>query len=289
MKQIFYIIGLLFYSTFAFSQEQQLTKVKDQIYMIQDRGGNIGVSVGSDGIFMVDDQFAQNIAQTQKTIATLKNEPVQFLINTHHHGDHTGGNLAMAQTGTIIVSQENVRTRLFELLQEKKNLSEDALLPMVTFTEDISFHFNDEKIYIFHVHNAHTDGDAMVYFMGSNVLHMGDVFFKARYPYVDLKSDGSIKGYIKALSQVIMMIDEDTVVIPGHGDLATLKDVIFTRNMLQDIYDQVTVLAKKGMSEAEILKNKSITQKYDALDYGSGFITTEKMLQTAYQEISGNL
>lgn len=265
---------------------QKLTKITDRIYMLQDKGGNIGLSFGEDGIFMIDDQFNDNITTTQKTIASINKQPVQFLINTHHHGDHTGGNLAMANTGTVIVSQDNVRKRLNQMLIDKKRTSDAQLLPMVTFNEDMNFHYNGEQIYIFHVHNAHTDGDAMVYFMDSNVLHTGDVFFKGRYPYIDLKNGGSVMGYAKALEKAMLLIQDDTVVIPGHGDLATAKDLEFTKNMLLDLHNQVSKLHTAGKSEAEILKMKNITAKYDALDYGSGFINTERMLQTIYADVT---
>jgi len=267
---------------------QKLVKVTDNIYMLQDQGGNIGLSFGEDGIFMIDDQFERNIEKTQATIASVKKGQVQFLVNTHHHGDHTGGNLKMAETGTIIFSHENVRKRLKTALEESKNKKGVKALPMITFNEDMTFHYNGDEILVFHVHHAHTDGDAMVYFMNSNVIHTGDVFFKDKYPYIDLKNGGSVLGYAKALDNMLMLVKEDTKIIPGHGDMATLEDVRFTKEMLLDLHSQISILHKAGKTEAEVLKMSEITAKYDALNFGSGFISTEKMLKTVFAEVSGN-
>ncbi len=282
---------LLLTATTIFAQEkkqesQSLIKVTEHIYMLQDQGGNIGLSFGEDGIFMIDDQFDRNIAKTQATIASMDKQPVQFLVNTHHHGDHTGGNLAMAKTGTVIFSQENVRKRLKIALEENKKIDGVASLPMITFDEDMTFHYNGDEIFVFHVHNAHTDGDAMVYFMESNVIHTGDVFFNGRYPFIDLNSGGSVLGYAKALSKMLMLINENTKIIPGHGDLATIKDVTFTRDMLLDLHTQIAKLYKEGKTEEEVLKMSSITEKYDALDFGAGFINTERMVKTVYADVS---
>ena len=267
-------------------EAQNLVQVTDHIYMLQDQGGNIGLSFGDDGIFMIDDQFDRNIVKTQATIASLDKQPVQFLVNTHHHGDHTGGNLAMAKTGTVIFSQENVRKRLQKTVAESKDMDVSKSLPMVTFTEDMTFHYNDDEIFVFHVHNAHTDGDAMVYFMNSNVIHTGDVFFNGRYPYIDLKSGGSVLGYAEALSKLLMLTNKDTKVIPGHGDLGTVADVAFTRDMLLDLHKQISDQFELGFTEKDVLKMPKITAKYDALGYGSGFINTERMVKTVYTDVS---
>lgn len=288
MKTFFIYLSFICFLSLAYGQgnTQNVIQVTDHIYMIQDKGGNIGVSIGEDGVFMIDDQFATNIEATQQTLESLQNEPVQFLINTHHHGDHTGGNLAMAQTGAIIVSQQNVRSRLLTMLQEKQKLEDKALLPMVTFSEEVFFHFNEEQIHVFHVHNAHTDGDAMVYFMESNVLHTGDVFFKDRYPYIDLSNGGSVQGYINALSSVLMLVDEETKIIPGHGDLASIDDIKYTHSMLTDLHKKVNKLLLENKTEAEIVGMTNLTKQYDEDGYGSGFISTERMLKTIYDSIT---
>ncbi len=282
---------LLFVTSALIAQEkasdaQNLVKVSDHIYMLQDKGGNIGLSFGDDGIFMIDDQFDENIEKTQATIAAIDKQSVQFLVNTHHHGDHTGGNVAMAQTGTVIFSQENVRKRLEAAIAESEDVDSKKSLPMITFNEDMTFYYNNDQIFVFHVHNAHTDGDAMVYFMDSNVIHTGDVFFNGRYPFIDLKSGGSILGYAEALSRLLILTNDETKVIPGHGDLATTKDVMFTRDMLLDLHQQVSALQKAGKTEEEILNMASITKKYDDLGFGTGFISAKRMLQTVYADVT---
>ena len=291
----------LFAILFVFSSEAQETETKKlpenlieispNIYMLKGKGGNIGLSIGDDGVFMIDDQYANGIAEVQETIKNITEKEVQFLINTHHHGDHTGGNVAMAESGATIFAHDNVRKRLENMIAmstEKGETTSEKVLPVVTFSEDITFHYNENRIFVFHIHNAHTDGDAAVYFTDSNVLHTGDVFFNGRYPYIDLKSGGSVAGYIEALDRMLQVTNADTKVIPGHGDPGTTADMRFTKEMLKDLLQQVKIVHEAGSTEDEILKMKEITAKYDALDYGSGFINTEKMLQTVYAEVSKN-
>jgi cyclase len=264
----------------------KLLKITNKIYMLQGNGGNIGLSFGNDGIFMIDNQFAADIEQIQEDIKTVSDKPIRFLVNTHFHGDHTGGNAALAETGTVIFSQENVRKRLQAMIsEEKKKISED-ILPVITFSEDITFHFNGEKIYVFHVHNAHTDGDAMVYFTGSNVLHTGDVFFNAKYPFIDTENGGSLKGTITALEKALKVINEDTKIIPGHGNLGTFKDLENTINMLETVYNRVVNNYVTKKTEVEIIKSTDLTREFDIQDYGSGFINTEAFLKMLYGEVS---
>ena len=264
----------------------KLIKVKNNIYMLQAKGGNIGLSFGNDGVFMVDDQYADGIEQIQNEIKKVSDKPVRFLVNTHFHGDHTGGNPAMAETGTVIFSQENVRNRLQDVIaKETKKISEEAL-PVITFAEDLTFHFNGEKIYVFHVHNAHTDGDSMVYFTGSNVLHTGDVFFNGKYPYIDIENGGSLKGYIAGLDRALLIINEDTKVIPGHGDVGSYKDLKDTIEMLSILYKRVNNLYLNNKTEAEILEMADLTKEYDDEGFGDGFIKTDAFLKMIYKEVS---
>ena len=263
-----------------------LIKVKNNIYMLQAKGGNIGLSFGNDGVFMVDDQYADGIEQIQNEIKKVSDKPVRFLVNTHFHGDHTGGNPAMAETGTVIFPQENVRNRLQDVIaKETKKISEEAL-PVITFAEDLTFHFNGEKIYVFHVHNAHTDGDSMVYFTGSNVLHTGDVFFNGKYPYIDIENGGSLKGYIAGLDRALLIINEDTKVIPGHGDVGSYKDLKDTIEMLSILYKRVNNLYLNNKTEAEILEMADLTKEYDDEGFGDGFIKTDAFLKMIYKEVS---
>lgn len=255
------------------------------IYMLQGKGGNIGLSFGTDGVFMIDDQYAEGFEQVQKDIKSISNKPVQFLVNTHFHGDHTGANAALAETGTIIFSQENVRTRLLGIIAAEKTKVPEKILPVVTFSEDLTFHFNGEKIYVFHVHNAHTDGDAMVYFTDSNVLHTGDVFFNGKYPYIDIENGGSLNGYLAGIEKALLVINEDTKIMPGHGNVGTYKDLQKAANMLSIVYKRVTMNYINKKTEEEIAKMTDLTTEYDAQGYGSGFISTEAFLRMLYKEV----
>ncbi len=264
----------------------KLIKVNSNIYMLQGNGGNIGLSFGNDGVFMIDAQFAKSIEQIQKDINTISNKPVQFLVNTHFHGDHIGGNAAMAQTGTIIFSQENLRTRLLGIIADEKKKIPQETLPMVTFSEDLTFHYNGEKIYAFHVHNAHTDGDAMVYFTTSNVLHTGDVFFNGKYPFIDTENGGSLKGCVEGIEKALLVINEDTKIIPGHGDVGTYKDLQKAADMLSIVYKRVAMNYINKKTEEEVAKMTDLTKEYDNNGYGSGFISREAFLRMIYKEVA---
>ena len=262
--------------------DHELIHVNKDIYMIQGPGGNIGVFVGNDGVFMIDDQFEKGINDVIGLIKTISDQPIKIAVNTHHHGDHTGGNSTIAKGGTTIYSHKNVRKRL----KEGKNGSDQNSLPVVTFSDEINFHFNKEEIITFHVHDAHTDGDAIVYFTESNVIHAGDTFFNGKYPYIDLKNGGSVQGAMDALSKVIMLSDEETKIIPGHGPLATVKDAQACLDMLQLLTSKVKALINRGLSEDEIATNKDITFDFDQKDYGKDwFISNEKMLKTIYRSL----
>ena len=264
----------------------KLIKVNNKIYVLQGNGGNIGLSFGNDGVFMIDDQFAEDIEQIQEEIKKVSDKPVRFLVNTHFHGDHTGGNAAMAKTGAIIFSQENVRTRIQGIIRrETKKIPEEAL-PLVTFSEDLTFHFNGEKIYVFHVHNAHTDGDAMVYFTDSNVLHTGDVFFNGKYPFIDIENGGSLKGSIEGLGKALLVINEDTKIIPGHGNVGTYKDIQKSEDMLAFVYKRVYANYINKKTEDEVAKMTDITKEYDDEGYGAGFISTEAFLRMIYKSVA---
>lgn len=292
-SKLFIAAVILFSFSTAISQTDtgqkintKLIKVNNKIYMLQGKGGNIGLSFGSDGVFMIDDQFADHIELIQQEIKSVSDKPVEFLVNTHFHNDHTGANAVMAETGTVIFSHDNVRVRLLEMIESEKKKVPQEILPMVTFSEDMTFYYNGEKILIFHVHNAHTDGDALVYFTNSNVLHTGDVFFNGKYPYIDIENGGSLKGYISALENVMKIINEDTKIIPGHGDIGTYKDVEYSQNMLSMVYKRVAGNYLNKKTEEEIVKMTDITKEYDQKGYGTGFIKTEDFLRMVYKEVA---
>lgn len=249
-------------------------KVTDQIYMLKGSGGNIGVMIGSDGTLMIDDQFAPLANKINGAIKTLDPGEIRFLINTHLHGDHSGGNENFKRMGVTVVAHQTVRERMSK---EKVNAStkevtpprdKDAL-PVVTFAERISFHLNDEDIDLIHLDPAHTDGDVVVYFRKANVYHMGDMFVTYGYPYIDYSSGGSINGFITSLDKLLNMMDDSTKIIPGHGELCNKADVKKFRDRLADIRDQVAAALKKGKKPSEIT-GMGITDKYEA-DWGKGF------------------
>ncbi|RFN59608.1 MBL fold metallo-hydrolase [Marixanthomonas ophiurae] len=283
---------LLLFTTIAFSQTDsgekinlKVIKASGDVYMLQGKGGNIGLSFGKESILMIDDQYAELSEDILKAVRKISNKPIKMLINTHFHGDHTGGNMAFNKEGAVIFSHEKARERLAGIVNSDQKRIDQSALPMVTFTNNLQFHHNGETIQAFHIENAHTDGDVAIYFPKSNVIHTGDVFFNGKYPYIDTENGGSIDGYIRGLKRIKMMINEDTKVIPGHGDLGTIDDLTFTINMLTDIYKEVRFHYAKEKSLQDIIAMKDITSKYDEQDYGKGFISTDKILTTIYNEI----
>lgn len=289
LKRIFLTI-LLFIVNYSFAQKEnssELIEVTNSIYMIKGGGGNIGLCIGTEGVFMIDDQYEKGIKDVLEKIKSLNDGPIKYLINTHHHGDHTGGNSTLAENGTTIFSHKNVRKRLIDADKSSSKKQRDFKLPIITFSEDMTFYYNEEQIMVFHVHQAHTDGDALVYFSKSNVIHTGDIFFNGKYPYIDLTNGGSVRGVINALNKVIMIADEETKIIPGHGALASVKEVNYTINMINDLWDQVYAQYKLQKTEDEVVTMKNITAKYDAKNYGTDwFISTERMIRTIYKDIA---
>ncbi len=210
----------LFICSFSYSQRFDDVKittipVTNQIYMLKGAGGNIGVSIGDDGVFVIDDQFAPLTDKIQAAIKSLSNGDIKFLVNTHFHGDHTGGNENMTKLGATIIAHDNVHQRMSTTPKRDGSKQPKAALPVITFNDKMSLFINDEKIGVFHIDNAHTDGDALLYFTKNNVLHTGDTYFKGRYPYIDLNSGGSVKGYIEAVKLGLKLADEKTNI--GHN------------------------------------------------------------------------
>lgn len=262
-----------------------------QVYMLTGQGGNIGIYVGTDHVFMIDDQFDRLSEKIKASIAQLSDKPIAFLFNTHMHGDHTGGNASFNGPKTTIVAHDNVRNRVME--REKKNLEEakisktfyENMLPEVTFSDNISFYDGEETILGFHVHQAHTDGDALVYFMTNNVLHMGDTYFAGRYPYIDLSSGGSVQGLIDTQKKALMVINDETIIIPGHGRPSNKKELAAYIAMLEEIKGKVKEDIKAGASLEEVKANSAITANYDATHAG-GFISAEAIREIFYNSLS---
>ncbi len=276
-------------------QEQQVTiealPVADGLYMLTGQGGNIGVSVGDDGVFMVDDQFAPLTEQILAAVGKLSDRPVRFLANTHWHGDHTGGNENLGRAGVLIVAHANVRERMsteqfMEAFGRKVPPSPPEALPVVTFADSVTFHWNGDELHVFHVPHAHTDGDAIIHFKRSNAFHMGDTFFKGSYPFIDHSSGGSIHGVIAAAHAVLERADDDTKIIPGHGTLATPADLRAYVGMLETVRDGIQPMIDAGKSRDEVVAAKP-TAKLDG-DWGKGFMRPDMWVGIVYESMLGD-
>jgi glyoxylase-like metal-dependent hydrolase (beta-lactamase superfamily II) len=265
------------------------TKVADGIYMLEGAGGNIGVSAGADGVFLIDDQYAPLTEKIVAAVTAIDDGPIRFVLNTHWHGDHTGGNENLGEAGTLIVAHDNVRRQMtvgqfFELWDRTVEPSSEASLPVVTFSDTVTFHLNGQEIHAFHVAHAHTDGDSMVHFGNLNVLHMGDVFFNGIFPFIDVYSGGSLSGMIAACNQALHLVDDDTAIIPGHGPLANRADLVRYRDMLQTAHGAIAPMVRRGMSLEEVQAAEPLAPLVE--QWGGGFITTEQFIGLVYQGMS---
>jgi glyoxylase-like metal-dependent hydrolase (beta-lactamase superfamily II) len=276
-------------------QDVQITaqQVADGVYMLMGQGGNIGLSVGEDGAFVIDDQFAPLTEKILAAIAEITSEPVRFVFNTHWHGDHTGGNENMGEAGALIVAHENVRERMStEQVLERIGrpvsttpASPDGALPVVTFTQDVSFHINGDELHAFHVSNAHTDGDAIVHFVDANVVHMGDTFFRDRFPFIDTASGGSIDGLIAAVGDALAVMDAETQIIPGHGTLSTREDLRGYRDALKTMRHAVAPLMAQGMSLTQIQDARPVQAQ--AAAWGQDRAAEDSFVATIHYGLGG--
>jgi glyoxylase-like metal-dependent hydrolase (beta-lactamase superfamily II) len=251
------------------------------IYMLTGPGGNIGISAGRDGIFLVDDQYAPVTDRIRAEIAKVDSAPIRFVLNTHWHSDHTGGNENLGRAGVLIVAQDNVRRRMtreqfIAAFNAKVPPAPAGALPVVTFTDSITFHLNGDSIVVSHVADAHTDGDALVYFAKADVLHTGDTFFNGAYPFIDVSTGGSVDGMIRAADVMLRVAGERTKIIPGHGPLATRADLAAFRAMLLVARDTIAPMVRAGRTLAEIQAAKP-TAALDA-KWGAGFMKPEQFV-----------
>lgn len=273
-----------------FSQvEITTTKVAENVYMLQGAGGNIGVSVGEDGVLVIDDQFAPLAPKIVAAIQKLSDKPIAFVVNTHFHGDHTGANAELAALGAHIVAHDNVRARLKTGVARPGGPAPTPApieaLPVVTFPEAVTFHWNGDEIKAWHpAPSAHTDGDAFISFQNANVVHMGDVFFNGAYPFIDLAAGGSLDGAIAAQEAALATMNAEVKIIPGHGAVATKADLERTVALLKDIRARVAALVKRKLSEDDVVKADPLKDLNPT--YGTGFINGEQMTRTAYQSLS---
>jgi len=285
-------LAFILVSSVAASEKEpriQVLQVKNDIYMLKGQGGNIGVLVGKDGVFMIDDQFAPLSAKIKNAIGEISASPIKFLINTHWHGDHVGGNQNFAHQGSIIVAHKNVRQRMsreqfIKLFNKKVKPSPESALPVVTFADEIEFHFNGETAQVIHMPHGHTDGDSIIWFKNSNVIHMGDLFFAGTFPFIDTSSGGSIDGMINAANWVLENANRNTRIIPGHGALSTMEDLLAYRNMLVESRKQVKE-AIKGRGDLKRIKGEKVLAKL-AEKWGNGFITQDAFVETIFESLN---
>ncbi|MGQ0538997.1 MAG: MBL fold metallo-hydrolase [Gemmatimonadaceae bacterium] len=257
------------------------------IYMLQGSGGNIGLSVGDDAAFIVDDQFAPLTPKILAAIAAITPKPVRFVLNTHWHFDHTGGNENLGKAGALVVAHDNVRRRMstglfIKALNRQEPATPQAALPVVTFTEAVTFHINGDSLVATHIPPAHTDGDAIVHFVKANVIHMGDVFHNAGLPFVDRSSGGSIHGVIGAADIVLGMADAATKIIPGHGPVADRARLKAWRDALFTLRERMRAEIAAAKTIEQILA-ANMTEPY-AKEWPGGH---ERFVRTLYEELSG--
>jgi cyclase len=266
------------------------TKLTDSIYMLKGSGGNIIVSIGQDGVFMVDDQFAPLTEKIKDAISKITDQSIKFVINTHWHPDHTGGNENLGELGSIIVSHDNVRKRLST--EQFSDFSKRTVppvsekgLPIITFSDNMTIFQNDDEIKIIHVDNGHTDGDSIVYFTKNNVIHVGDDFNDKSYPFIDISSGGSIDGLISSLQIISSIIDDETKVVSGHSEISNKAKVNDFTNMLKDVREKVSQMIEDGKSLEEIISSQP-TSKYDEIYYDHTRFKPEDLITFIYQSLT---
>ena len=267
--------------------EIKATKVAGNVYVLEGAGGNIGVSVGPDGILIVDDQFAPLADKIRASLKTLDQGKLKFILNTHWHGDHTGGNAAFGPEAPII-AHDNVRKRLsteqrIELFKQTVPASPKQALPVITFDQSLTVHFNGEEIKAIHFPHGHTDGDSVIFFSASNVVHLGDDFFSGRFPFVDLDSGGSVEGLTQNIGELITKIPAGAKLIPGHGPVSTLDDLKSYHQMLLATTDIVRkrVAAGKTLDEA---KKEGLPAEWNS--WGQDFIKTDVWIELVYRSLT---
>ena len=259
--------------------------VTDGIWMLMGAGGNIAVNVGDDGVLLVDDQFAFSYDVIVKKIREITDQPVKMLLNTHWHSDHSGGNEKFANAGTLILAHDNVRKRMSaehvsSFFKSTSPPSPEAALPVVTFDSSVTLHINDQTIQARHVAPAHTDGDSVIWFAEKNVVHMGDLFFNGLYPFIDVDSGGSLQGMIAAVNAELENIDDETLIIPGHGPLADRAALIRYRDMLTTVAGRIEMAVDKGRTRQQVVDAEP-AREFDA-EWGKGFIKAGQWSSLAY-------
>ena len=290
MKKMYQIVLLVLISTLIgigvplvrgqdFSEvEVKVHPVAGQVYYLEGSGGNIGLFVGDDGVFLIDDQYAPLTDKIVAAVRTVSQKPIRFLVNTHMHPDHTGGNENFGNMGILIFGHDNVRSQMAVAGYTQTP-------PLITFGEDMSFHINGETVYVFKVPDAHTNGDSFILFNESNVIHTGDVYRTTTYPYIDTSNGGSFLGQIKALDLLIEVADSDTKIIPGHGVVSNVAEVRAFRDMLLVLRDRIKASIVAGRT-LEQIQAEGLTEDYDARWASSSRIgSAESLIEAAYKDM----
>ena len=268
----------------ASQPEIRVERIAPGVAVLFGRGGNIGVSYGADGNVLIDDQYAPATERVVAAVRTLDADPIRYVLNTHWHGDHTGGNENLGRAGTVIVAHDNVRLRMTmeQLVRgERVPPSPAGALPVITFNEDLTFHLNGDEISAHHVDHAHTDGDSLIYWRRANVLHMGDTYFNGLIPFIDLDSGGSIDGAIAAVETGLRIANEETRIVPGHGPMARRADLVRYGDMLKSLRDQVAAAIRAGRTLNQI-KALRLADRYGPPD---GFISPDAFVETVYASL----
>ena len=291
MKRCVLAISMLLAGV-AVAQEPDWSKVEVKVVpvaggvsMLVGQGGNIGVTTGKDGTFLIDDQFAQLLPKIKAAVKTLGDQPIRFVVNTHFHGDHTGSNALLGEAGVVIVAQDNVRKRLgLERVDKKIPAKPPSAWPLITFADSVAFHLNGDDLDVIHVATAHTDGDAIIKFHKANVIHMGDTFFNGMYPFIDVDSGGSIDGIIAAADKGLTLSDAGTKIIPGHGPLGSKAELQTYRDVLAGVRDRVKALVAQGKTLEQVTAAKP-TAQWDAT-WGKGFMKPDMFVSFVYRSLT---
>jgi glyoxylase-like metal-dependent hydrolase (beta-lactamase superfamily II) len=282
------LVGLLGLAAPVAAQDEVQIKtlpLRDGIYMLEGKGGNIGLFIGEDGTFLIDDQFAPLTEKHLAAIRAVGGDVPKFLINTHYHADHTGGNENLGRAGAVIFSHDNVRERLtVETVIAAFNMVTPPLpkaaLPVVTFSTDVTFHLNGDTLHAYHVPRAHTDGDSVIHFKKANVIHTGDIFFNGFYPFIDVGHGGTVKGMIEAADGILALADGDTMLIAGHGPIGDKAQLQAYRDMLATAHQRLSALRAKGMSAEEAIAQQPLGDLEER--WGKGLFPAEKWIGLIY-------
>lgn len=289
--------GLAVFAAIAAAQDPpppaiEAVTVAEGVYVLYGQGGNIGVSAGADGLFLIDDQYANMTPMVEAALAKLGSGSPRFVLNTHWHGDHTGGNESLASKGSVVLAHDRVRERMSteqfsEFFKRKTPASAPGALPVVTFNDSLSLHVNGDELRGTYAPRAHTDGDVFIHFRAANVIHTGDLVFAGMYPFIDLDSGGSVAGVIAAVDRMLELANDGTRVIPGHGKVTDRAGLVEYRKMLAVTSERMRELVKAGKTLDEVLAAKP-NADYDG-QLGWSFITVERYIQILYRDAAREL